>query len=137
MSWSRRRWLQLFLLGGLATPWRLRADTALQQAIDELTGGSKATFHYGVGLSLPRRAESRQAIPVRVDCRLRDTDLIALFVTPHPEPLAARFNLSPRMRPSVRTHLRLAEDSEIVALVRARGRYFRQSARINVSRGCD
>ncbi|BCX87924.1 sulfur-oxidizing protein SoxY [Methylomarinovum tepidoasis] len=135
--WSRRRWLQLLLLGGLG---RLRpgwsAATPLPQAVYELTFGEEAKFHYGVGLSLPRRAESRQAVPVSVDCRLQETDLIALFVTPSPTPLAARFLLSPRTRPQVRTHLRLYQDSEIVAVVRARGRYFHQSAKIDVSQGC-
>ncbi len=139
ISPPRRRFLRLLawcsgwtLLPRLARP----DDDRLRQSLKELTGGVEPAFHPGVGLRMPSRAVSRLAVPVRVNCRLRHVDMIALLVRDHPDPLAARFNLSPRTRPYIRTHLRILKDSEVIAVVRADGRYFRQSAKISVSEGC-
>ncbi len=139
LSPPRRRFLRLLAWFGslILLPRSAHPDDArLRQSLQELTGGAEPAYHPGVGLRMPSRAVSRLAVPVRVHCRLRHVDLIALLVRDHPVPLAARFNLSPRMRPSIRTHLRILKDSEVIAVVRADGRYFRQSARISVSEGC-
>ncbi len=139
VSPPRRRFLRLLAwCSGLPLWPRLGYpdDARLRQALQELTGGTLPKYHPGVGLRMPSRAVSRLAVPVRVACRLRRVDMIALLVRDHPDPLAARFNLSPRMRPAIRTHLRILQDSEVIAVVRADGRYFRQSAKISVSEGC-
>lgn len=139
VSPPRRRFLRLlaWCSGLTLLPQLTHADNAkLRQALDMLTGGTTPKFHFGVGLRMPSRAVSRLAVPVKVNCRLRHVDMIALLVSDHPEPLAARFNLAPQMQPHVRTHLRILRDSEVIAVVRADGRYFRQSAKISVSEGC-
>ncbi len=136
---TRRRFLRLLAwCGGLTLlPGLTRSnDTGLRQAIDTLTGGVTPRFHFGVGLRMPTRAVSRMAVPIKVDCRLHRVDMIALLVSGNPDPLTARFNLAPQMRPYLRTHLRILQDSEVIALVRANGHYFRQSAKIRVSEGC-
>ncbi len=78
------------------------------------------------------------AVPIKIDCQLKQTDFMAVLVENNPNPLVARINLNPKiMAPYFRTRIRVLMDSTIIAIVRANGRYYSQHSKINVSKGCD
>lgn len=94
--------------------------------------------HRGVGLITPKKAETRLSVPIVIDCRLPEVDLLALLVDGNPDPLVARINLAPNiMQPFLRSKVRLLEDSWVIAVARSKSRYFCQRSRISVTRGCD
>ncbi len=137
---SRRDFIRMLLClgGGLLLPsGRAAEKSASDRALERLTRGKTAEFHRGVELVVPTTPETRLAVPVIVHSRLAGTDLIALLVSGNPESLAARFDLAPPMHPYIRTQLKIVEDSEVIAVVRAAGRYFQQRSKVSVSEGCD
>ncbi|HHJ39153.1 MAG: hypothetical protein AXA67_11495 [Methylothermaceae bacteria B42] len=139
-GFSRRKFVQynLWLAGGLWLPKAISATSALEQTLQQLLHGQKPISHLGVGLIAPTTAESRMAVPIKIDCQLKQTDFMAVLVDNNPNPLVARINLNPKiMAPYFRTRVRVLMDSTIIAIVRANGRYYRQEAKISVTKGCD
>ncbi|GEM_PF-6033534 len=137
---SRRQFIQhnLWLAGSLWFPGTVDAGKPLKETLQQLLQGQKPTPHPGVGLITPTTAESRMAVPIKIDCQLKQTDFMAVLVENNPNPLVARINLNPKiMAPYFRTRVRVLMDSTIIAIVRANGRYYSQHSKINVSKGCD
>ncbi|MCC7120006.1 MAG: thiosulfate oxidation carrier protein SoxY [Gammaproteobacteria bacterium] len=71
-----------------------------------------------IRIGVAKLAENGAVVPVKVDVDLPHVDEIALIGTRNPVPLIGRFSFGPRTRPFVATRVKLAETSEIVAVVR-------------------
>ncbi len=101
----------------------LRPDSAFAQkdvaaTLRELYGRDDIAASDSIRIGVARLAENGAVVPVKVEIDLPHVDEIALVATRNPVPLIGRFTCGPRTRPFVATRVKLAETSEIIAIVR-------------------
>jgi sulfur-oxidizing protein SoxY len=138
--------LGLFVAAGVITPQEARAaqaaarNTAAFEAknvggVVRAFGADAAARSDRITITGPDIAENGAVVPVSVSTTLPNVQMIALLVERNPLPLAAVFMMTPELEPFVATRVRLAETSDVHALVRADGRLHVAQRRISVTLG--
>jgi len=83
----------------------------------------------------PEIAENGAVVPIGIASAVPKTDAIAVLIEKNPNPLAAVFEIPPGTEPAVSTRVKMAQTSNVYALVRADGRYYFASKEIKVTLG--
>ena len=83
----------------------------------------------------PEIAENGAVVPIGIASRIAGTDSIAILIEKNPNPLAAVFDIPAGTAPAVTTRVKMAQTSNVLALVRADGRYYVASKEIKVTLG--
>jgi len=83
----------------------------------------------------PEIAENGAVVPIGIASRIPGTDAIAILIEKNPNPLAALFDIPAGTDPAVTTRVKMAQTSNVYALVRADGRYYVASKEIKVTLG--
>jgi sulfur-oxidizing protein SoxY len=83
----------------------------------------------------PEIAENGAVVPVGVTSSIPKTESIAILIEKNPNVLAAVFDLPAGTEPAVRTNVKMAQTSNVIALVKADGRYYVASKEIKVTLG--
>ena len=86
-------------------------------------------------LKAPDIAENGAMVPIGIESKIPGTQSIALLVEKNPSPLAAAFEIPDGTEASVTTRLKMAETSNVYALVKANGKYFVAKKEIKVTLG--
>ena len=68
--------------------------------------------------------ENGAVVPVEIKTTLPDVKSITILVEKNPNPLIASFNLSPECSGIIATRIKVAEPSDILAVVRSNGKLF-------------
>jgi sulfur-oxidizing protein SoxY len=87
-------------------------------------GGAASTESASIQITAPDIAENGAVVPVSVESRLPKTQMIAILVEKNPNTLSAEFEIPEGTDPFVTTRVKMAETSNIYALVKADGRYY-------------
>ncbi len=150
MTFHRREMLKL---GGVATlasmAGALRARTAAAQgwnqaafnskSLDDIVralGGNGYTPTKAVSWgATPDIAENGAAVQVSISSGLPKTEAIAIVIEKNPGPLAAQFDVLPGTDPAIVTRLKMAQTSNVHAVVKADGKYFVSTREIRVTFG--
>ena len=88
-----------------------------------------------VFVSTPDIAENGAVVPVTVTSNVPKTESIAILIEKNPNLLAAVFDIPQGTEPSVSTRVKMAQTSNVYALVKADGRYHVTSKEIKVTLG--
>ena len=83
----------------------------------------------------PDIAENGAVVPVTVTSGLPKTQSIAILIPRNPNTLIASFDVLDGMDPFVSTRVKMAETSDVYALVKADGRYYYAKKEIKVTIG--
>jgi sulfur-oxidizing protein SoxY len=83
----------------------------------------------------PEIAENGAVVPIGVVSRVPGTDAIAILIEKNPNPLAAVFDIPSGTDPSITTRVKMAQTSNVYALVRADGKYYVAAKEIKVTLG--
>ena len=75
-------------------------------------------------LTVPDVAENGAVVPVTVECGLAGANEIYIVVEANPNPLCVRFTIPPGTEPFVSTRIKMAESSNVYAVVRANGKLY-------------
>jgi len=86
-------------------------------------------------MQTPEIAENGAVVPVGVISNIPKTESIAILIEKNPNPLAAVFDIPLGTEPSISTRVKMAQTSNIYALVRADGRYFVATKEVKVTLG--
>jgi sulfur-oxidizing protein SoxY len=86
-------------------------------------------------VSTPDIAENGAVVPVTVTSNVPKTESIAILIEKNPNMLAAVFDIPAGTDPSVSTRVKMAQTSNVYALVKADGRYLVTSKEIKVTLG--
>ena len=153
MGTTRREWLKsgggVTLLTLLAAAGWLKPDEALAQAwnkaafeaktMDEalkaLGTGAPAASKDITFVSTPDIAENGAVVPIGVTSAIAKTDAIAILIEKNPNMLAAVFDIPAGTEPSLATRVKMAQTSNVYALVKADGRFYVTSKEIKVTLG--
>jgi sulfur-oxidizing protein SoxY len=88
-----------------------------------------------VVITSPDIAENGAVVPVAIRSKLAGTDRLALLVDKNPNGLAAAYDLLPGAAAEVSMRIKMGESSDVVALVRADGKYYMARKEIKVTLG--
>ncbi len=131
------------LAAGMLRPVKVLADwpadgfnaTSLEEAISLMTGGSPTTPSTAVEIEANEIAENGASVPVGVRSRLNGTRSIVILSEKNPNPAIAHFTLTPKVKPSVDTRIKMGATGDVVALVQADGGFYTARKRIQVTAG--
>jgi sulfur-oxidizing protein SoxY len=121
----------------LAQAWNKAAfDTrSLGDTLHALGGGEPAQSKDIEFVQTPEIAENGAVVPVGVTSRIPKTDSIAILIEKNPNMLAAVFDIPAGTEPVISTRVKMAQTSNIYALVRAEGRYYVAAKEVKVTLG--
>jgi sulfur-oxidizing protein SoxY len=120
----------------LAQDWNNAAfDTKSFADTVRALGGGGSTASAGIEINAPEIAENGAVVPVSVESKLAKTQTIAILIEKNPNTLSANFEIPAGTDPFVSTRVKMAETSNVYALVRADGRYFHAVKEIKVTIG--
>lgn len=106
----------------------------LEEALQAL-GAANAAESGDVVLTAPDIAENGAVVPMEIESKLPNTEAIALFIEKNPNPLAAVFHLTPDALPRVKTRVKMGQSSDVVAVVKAGGKYYMTKKEVKVTLG--
>jgi sulfur-oxidizing protein SoxY len=98
-------------------------------------GGGGSTESPQVQITAPDIAENGAVVPITVESAIARTRTIAIMIEKNPNTLSASFEIPEGTDPFVTTRVKMAETSNIYALVQADGRYFHAVKEIKVTLG--
>jgi sulfur-oxidizing protein SoxY len=121
----------------LAGAWPKQAfeSTAAREALVELLGTDQATPSDEITLSAPMVAENGAIVPISVATTLQDVKSISIVVNNNPRPLAVSFEFPAETLPDIACRIKMAETSEVLAVVRTESGIFSTSTRVRVTIG--
>lgn len=86
-------------------------------------------------MKLPKIAENGAVVPISVSSTLPNVSEIAIFVEKNPAPLSANFKLSPNLEATVSARIKMAESSNVIAIVTSEGKLFKATQEVQVTIG--
>jgi len=108
---------------------------SLDETMKALGGSSPVPTNDIVFFSTPDIAENGAVVPVGITSKVPQTESIAILIEKNPNMLAAVFDIPPGTDPSLTTRIKMAQTSNVYALVRAGGKYYVTSKEIKVTLG--
>ncbi len=120
-----------------AQAWNKAAFEAktMDETLKGLGAGTPAQSKDITFFSTPEIAENGAVVPVGVTSAIPKTDAIAILIEKNPNMLAALFEIPAGTDPSLSTRVKMAQTSNVYALVRAEGKYYVASKEIKVTLG--
>src|ERR1700687_3123918 len=136
----------LSLLGGAgmlashaaqAQAWNKAAfDThSLAETMKALGGGEPIQSKDIVFFQTPDIAEDGRVVPVGISSNIAKTESIAILIEKNPNMLAATFDIPAGTDPAILVRVKMGQSSNIVALVKADGKYYVATKEIKVTLG--
>jgi sulfur-oxidizing protein SoxY len=152
MNRSRREFLQagsgagvlaLAAAAGLIRPEEAFAQQWNKAAFDtksfadtiKALGGAGSTESAQIQITAPDIAENGAVVPITVESGIARTQTIAIMIEKNPNTLTASFDIPEGTDPFVTTRVKMAETSNIYAVVKADGKYFHAVKEIKVTLG--
>ena len=124
------------LPAGQAAEWNKSAFAARDvRDLVRALGGQDAGASGEVVINSPEIAENGAVVPVAVRTSMAGADAIAILVEKNPSPVVAIFELPAGTLADIQTRVKMAETSNVVALVRAGGRFHYAAKEIKVTLG--
>jgi sulfur-oxidizing protein SoxY len=86
-------------------------------------------------VNTPDIAENGAVVPFTIQSKVPKTESIAILVEKNPSILAASFNIPEGTEPWVNTRVKMGQTSNVIALVKADGKYYYASKEVKVTLG--
>lgn len=135
--------LLLMPINALAAIWNKAAfeSTTLQGAVKGLqipAENPNTNRSADIEIIAPDKAENGAVVQIEVTSRIPNTEAIAILVEKNPTPLIANFMFSNGAEPYVVTRIKMAETSDVQAIIKVGNEYFKASRRVEVlENGCN
>ncbi len=98
-------------------------------------GGSTAQKSSEIDLQAPEIAENGAVVPLVIDSKLPGTRMIAIVSEKNPHALSAVFHIPEGTEPYVMTRVKVAETSDVIALVQTDKGFFYTDRLVKVTLG--
>lgn len=119
-----------------AADWNKKAfeSKEMREALEALGAGGHAESG-AIKLVAPEIAENGAVVPIGVDSELPGTESIAILIAKNPTPLAANFTIPQGTDASVKTRVKMAQTSDVYAVVKAQGKYYVAKKEVKITIG--
>jgi sulfur-oxidizing protein SoxY len=122
--------------GAFAQQWNKAAfETKTVAATLKALGGGGSVESAQVQITAPDIAENGAVVPITIESGLAKTQSIAILIEKNPSTLSADFDIPEGTDPFITTRVKMAETSNIYAVVKADGKYFHAVKEIKVTLG--
>ncbi len=119
-----------------AQQWNKAAfETKSVAATLKALGGSGSTESAQIQVTAPDIAENGAVVPITIESAIPRTRAIAILIEKNPNTLSAEFEIPDGTDAFVTTRVKMAETSNIYAVVKAEGKYFHAVKEIKVTLG--
>jgi sulfur-oxidizing protein SoxY len=119
-----------------AQQWNKAAfDSKTVAATLKALGGGGSTESAQIQITAPDIAENGAVVPITIESAVPRTDTIAILIEKNPSTLSADFEIPAGTDPFITTRVKMAETSNIYAVVKADGKYFHAVKEIKVTLG--
>jgi sulfur-oxidizing protein SoxY len=133
----------LAIAAGLMKPGIARAEEWNKAAFETKTlsdvvkalGGAAPVESRDIAITSPDIAENGAVVPFTISSKLAKTESIAVLVEKNPNILAANFTFPDGTEPWVNTRVKMGQTSNVIALVKADGKYYYASKEVKVTLG--
>ena len=98
-------------------------------------GGATAVESKEIAIQSPDIAENGAVVPFTISSKLPKTEQLAILVEKNPNILAASFNIPDGTEPQVNTRVKMGQTSNVIALVKADGKYYYTAKEVKVTLG--
>jgi sulfur-oxidizing protein SoxY len=98
-------------------------------------GAAGAAASREIQIAAPEIAENGAQVPVTVTSRIANTQSISIIVDKNPFPLSSTFEFANGAEGYVSTRLKMGQTSNVIAIVKADGKYFTASKEVKVTIG--
>ena len=88
-----------------------------------------------ITIKAPKTAENGLVVPVTVTSDIEGTETISILVAKNTSPLSAVYNLTADVAPKVSSRIKMGKTSDIIALVKAGDKTYKQSVSVKVTVG--
>ena len=119
----------------LAQDWKAAFETKSLSDTIKALGGTVAAESKDITITAPDIAENGAVVPVAVASAIPKTESISILVEKNPNMLAASFMIPAGTDPNVGTRVKMGQTSNVLALVKADGKYFVTSKEVKVTLG--
>ncbi len=109
-------------------------EDALRALMGEATPVEDESVFFTVG-SPPSYAVNGASVPVEIQTNLENVQRIAIIVDKNPSPLAMSIEPGAALKPPFKTMIKIAEDSDVYAVVRAGDKLYQTSRFVEVDIG--
>ncbi|MGZ5032957.1 MAG: thiosulfate oxidation carrier protein SoxY [Usitatibacter sp.] len=126
----------LFRPGGAWAAWNKAAfDTkSLNDAVKAM-GGAQAVESKDIVITSPDIAENGAVVPFTIASKLPKTESISVLVEKNPNIVAASFTIPEGTDPWINTRVKMAQTSNVIALVKADGKFYYAAKEVKVTLG--
>jgi sulfur-oxidizing protein SoxY len=128
---------------GLLTPnmvlaaWPKTAFEAkgVDSAVESLVGSKDMTSSGDISITAPPIAENGAVVNIAVSSTLKNVESISILVEKNAQPLTSSFNMAPVTEPFVKTRVKVAKTSQIIAVVKSGGKLYSAGREVKVTIG--
>ncbi|HEC30286.1 MAG TPA: thiosulfate oxidation carrier protein SoxY [Gammaproteobacteria bacterium] len=128
---------------GLLTPqvvmaaWPKSAfkSKTIDNAVKNLLGSSGLATSGDITIKAPPIAENGAVVNIAVTSKLKNVSSISILVEKNAQPLTSSFNLSSVTEPFVKTRVKIAKTSRVLAVVKSGGKLYSASREVKVTIG--
>ena len=109
-----------------------------QRALDEtvkLLGGTTAVQSSQISITAPDIAENGAVVPIGVTSKIPNTQNIYILVDKNLNSLSAGFGIPPGTEPNVATRVKMAQTSNVHAVVKADNKFYVATKEVKVTLG--
>jgi sulfur-oxidizing protein SoxY len=110
-------------------------ETKKLEDLVKVLGGTGAQESTDIAIVAPDIAENGAVVPIGVVSKLGKTEAIAILVEKNPNVLAANFAIPEGTLPDVQTRVKMAQTSNVFALVKADGKFYYAAKEIKITLG--
>jgi len=138
--------LAMVAASGLLVPQRLLAHwpkdafsaETVEDALLALLGQAEVADDSAVSFKVgtpPSYAVNGASVPIQILSTLDNIERIAVLVEKNPFPLAMSLDVSPAFKLPFKSMIKIREDSEVIAIIRAEGKLYKTSRFVEVDIG--
>ena len=98
-------------------------------------GGGAAVETKDIVINSPDIAENGAVVPFTISSTVPKTEQVALLIEKNPNILAASFNIPAGTEPWVNTRVKMGQTSNVIALVKADGKFYYTTKEVKVTLG--
>lgn len=115
-------------------PSDLFDENNYDDAVSKLLDGKQAK-EGSIVIKAPEIAERGAKVPVTVSTDIENVKSISILVDKNPKPFMSKFFISDMIEPYVSVHIKMAESSNVVAIVETESEIFIQKKAVTVTVG--
>jgi sulfur-oxidizing protein SoxY len=107
----------------------------VDNAVKSLFGSGSLTASGDISIKAPPIAENGAVVNIAVSTTLKNVDSISILVEKNAQPLTSSFNLAPVTEPFIKTRVKVAKTSSVIAVVKSGGKLYSAGREVKVTIG--